>query len=362
VLRSGDSALPLPLQQGNDAPNSVGQTRYVTQRSIPDRIRAAVAFFRAHPRLTKAIEAVLVATTIALCAWAVVGQWHKAGPRLAHAKPGFVAAAFATIAVYYLVFILGWIRMLAAWRIAVPYQAALQAEMVSMLAKYLPGGVWTPAARTVALRKSADVTDTPTVLASILVEAGLSAISGVIVFVVSLAWVRDVDAPLWALIPFAVLLASLLHPRIFRPLSEKLLKPFGAETIDPLPFPLTVALLLFYCGTWLIGGAAVYFFLRSLGSDPGLSMIPFFGGVSAVGATVAVLAVFLPGGLGAREGAMYGLLTAANISSGPALGVTLLNRLAITLVEVALFATGVVSWPGRKGGAREGRLPSTESD
>ena len=61
-------------------------------------------------------------------------------------------------------------------------------------------------------------------------------------------------------------------------------------------------LLLFYCGTWLIGGIAVYFFLRSLGSDPGISSIPFLGGVSAVGATVAVLAVFLPGGLGAREG------------------------------------------------------------
>jgi glycosyltransferase 2 family protein len=336
-------------------------TVLVTQTGIVGRVRAAVAFFKAHPRLTRGIEAVLAAITIALCAWAVTDQWHKAGPRLAHAEPLYVAAAFVTIAVYYLVFILGWIRMLTAWRINVPYQAALQAEMVSMLAKYLPGGVWTPAARTVALRKSAGVTDTPTVLASILVEAGLSAISGVIVFVVSLAWVRDVDAPLWALIPFAILLASLLHPRVFRPLSEKILKPFGAETIEPLPFPLTVLLLLFYCGTWLIGGIAVYFFLRSLGSDPGISAIPFLGGVSAVGATVAVLAVFLPGGLGAREGAMYGLLLAVS-SSGPALGVTLLNRLAITLVELALFATGVVSWPGRKGGAREGRLPSTESD
>src|SRR5919206_953444 len=116
--------------------------------------------------------------------------------------------------------------------------------MVSMLAKYTPGGVGTPAARTVALRRSAGVTDTPTVLASILVEAALSAISGVIVFVVSLAWVRDVNAPLPALLAFAVLLTALLHPRIFRPLAAKLLKPFGAHEIEPLPFPLTVGLLL----------------------------------------------------------------------------------------------------------------------
>ncbi len=328
---------------------------------IVERGRTAVAWFRAHPRTTRAIQATLVAATVGLCAWAVADQWNKAGPRLADANLAYVAAAFLTIAAYYLVFILGWIRMLEAWEIRVPYRVALQAEMVSMLAKYLPGGVWTPAARAVALRRSAGVTDTPTVLASILVEAGLSAISGVIVFVVSLAWVRGVDAPLLPLVLFAVLLASLLHPRIFRPLARKLLRPFGADTIEPLPYPLTVLLLLFYCGTWLVGGIAVYFLLRSLGSDPGIATIPFLGGVSAVGAIVAVLAVFLPSGLGAREASMYGLLLAVT-TSGPALGVTLLNRLAITLVELALFATGVVSWPGRRGGAHDGRLPSTEAD
>ena len=57
-----------------------------------------------------------------------------------------------TVSVYYLVFILGWMRILDAWGIPVPYRVALQAEMVSMLAKYIPGGVWTPAARTLALR------------------------------------------------------------------------------------------------------------------------------------------------------------------------------------------------------------------
>jgi glycosyltransferase 2 family protein len=312
-------------------------------------VSQTLAFFPARPRLTKTLQVVLVATTVALCAWAIVDQWSKAEPLLAHANIGYVALGFGFVALYYLVFILGWIRMLDAWGIHTPYRPALQAEMVSMLAKYLPGGVWQPAARTVALRRSAGVTDTPTVLASILVEAALSAISGVIVFVVSLAWVRDVDAPLPALITFTVLLALLLHPRVFRPISQRFLRPFGAHAIEPLPFPITIVLLLFYCATWIIGGTAVYCLLRSLGSDPGLATIPYLGGVSAVGAIVAVLAVFLPGGLGAREASMYGLLLAVT-SSGPALGVTLLNRLAITIVELALFAIGVATWRGRAPG------------
>ena len=147
---------------------------------------------------------------LAICIWAV-RTGGDAWPLLQHARIGYVVLAFVTVSVYYLVFILGWMRILDAWGISVPYRVALQAEMVSMLAKYIPGGVWTPAARTLALRRYANVTDTPTVLASILVEAALSAISGVIVFVISLRWVNGVDAPLWALITFALLLASLLH-------------------------------------------------------------------------------------------------------------------------------------------------------
>jgi uncharacterized membrane protein YbhN (UPF0104 family) len=331
-------------------------------RRVIRRARDVLAYLRAHPRLSKGLQLLLVVVTVALCAWGVRSEWSKAADSLENAKPAYLVLGFLTVALYYLVFILGWIRMLHAWQIDVPYRVALQAEMVSMLAKYLPGGVWTPAARAVALRRAAGVTDTPTVLASILVEAALSAISGVIVFVVSLAWVRGVNAPLPALIAFAIVLSAAIHPRVFRPLSRRLLKPFGAESLEPLPFSLMLGLLLFYCGTWLIGGFAVYFMLLSLGATPALSTIAFLGGTSAVGAIVAVLAVFAPSGLGAREASMYGLLLAVT-TAGPALGVTLVNRLAITVVELLLFGVGVVTWRLAKtsgGPARGG--PSTVDD
>jgi uncharacterized membrane protein YbhN (UPF0104 family) len=61
--------------------------------------------------------------------------------------------------------------------------------------------------------------------------------------------------------------------------------------------------------------------------------------VAAVGAIVAVLAVFAPSGLGPREASMYGLMLAI-VPQGAALGATLLNRVAITVVEVLLFVLG----------------------
>jgi uncharacterized membrane protein YbhN (UPF0104 family) len=70
--------------------------------------------------------------------------------------------------------------------------------------------------------------------------------------------------------------------------------------------------------------------------------------VSAVGAIVAVLAVFAPSGLGPREATMYGLLLAL-VTDSVALAATALNRIAITVVEVLLLlAAGVVPWIRRR--------------
>jgi glycosyltransferase 2 family protein len=320
------------------------------------RVRALAAALQRHRRLTVGLELGVAVFVLALCAWAVRGEWAKAGPLLADAKPGWVGLALASVAAYYLIFIVGWVRILAALGIRVSYMAALQSEMVSMLAKYVPGGVWTPAARVAALERLNRTNATGTVLASILIEAVLSALSGVIVFVVSLAWVRNVNAPLLPLLLFGLVCAAMLHPRIFRPLMARLLRPFGVRSLEPLPFPTMLALLGFYCVTWLIGGLGLFFLIRSVGGDPGLATIPFLGGTAAVGAIVAVLAIIAPSGLGVREASMYGLLIAVT-SNTTALGATILNRLVITVVELGLFACGIVLWRLRNRGSTRGARP-----
>ncbi|MEO5574908.1 MAG: lysylphosphatidylglycerol synthase domain-containing protein, partial [Gaiellaceae bacterium] len=238
------------------------------------------------------------------------------------------------------VFVLGWLRILAAYGIRIPYRVALQAEMLSMLAKYVPGGVWTPTARVVALRRFG-VRETPVVLASILLEAGLSAVAGVIVFVVGLVVIGGADVPLVPLAAFGVVVSILLYPPVFAAVATRLLRPFGAEEVTPLPARTAFELLGFYALTWPLGGAALFFMLRSVGGDPSLSSIPFLGGVSAVGAIVAVLAIFAPSGLGVREASMYGLLLAV-VGEAVALGAIVINRLAITLVEAALLVVGAL--------------------
>ena len=110
--------------------------------------------------------------------------------------------------------------------------------------------------------------------------------------------------------------------------------------------------LAYYAASWVVGGSAFLFLVRAVGGAVGAESILFLGGTAAVGAIVAVLSVITPSGLGVREASMYGLVLAV-APAGVALGAVVLNRIAITLVELLLLAAGVLLWRrGRAGYAR----------
>ena len=307
-------------------------------------------------RVLVALQLLALAVLLASLLYAVRGVWPEAAPRLRAADPVALGLSLVALAAYYLVFVLGWMWILASFGIRIQYRAALQSEMVSMLAKYVPGGVWTPAARVVALRRFGTY-DTRLVLASIALEAGLSAVAGVIVFLLALPLAGVVDAPLLPLVAFGLVVTALLHPRVFPRVAGFLFRPFGATEVPPLPYSRLLSILAFYLCTWPLGGLALFFLLRSVGGDPALTSIAFLGGAAAVGAIVSVLVVFAPSGLGVREASMYGLLLAV-APEAVVLGAVVLNRLAITLVEAGLLVGGAALFRGR---GAEGQPPATAS-
>ncbi|MBV8481058.1 MAG: flippase-like domain-containing protein, partial [Actinobacteria bacterium] len=82
------------------------------------------------------------------------GSFGAAGDDLGNANPALLALSCVAVAAYYLVFVIGWMKILADWGVRISYTTSLNSEIVSMLAKYVPGGVWTPAARVVAMRRA----------------------------------------------------------------------------------------------------------------------------------------------------------------------------------------------------------------
>lgn len=310
-------------------------------------MRALVHGIVARRRLLVVLQVVFVAALLGFLAWAVRDTWSDALPRLRDADPLDLGIACVILAVYYLMFVLGWQWILRALGIHTSYSVALQSEMASMLAKYIPGGIWTPAARVLWLRRAGRVDKTSVVVASILLEAGLSAVAGVLVLVCALPFVSGWDAPIWPVVLFGAGIAGLLHPRAFRAVARVAFRPFGAAEPPSLPWRTMLGLLVFYSASWIVGGVALLFLIRAIGGDAGLDAAPYLGGTAAVGAIVAVLSVLAPSGLGVREASMYGLMLA--VASAPvALGATVLNRLAITLVEAVLLGIGVLAWRARR--------------
>jgi glycosyltransferase 2 family protein len=312
------------------------------------RVRVIADWAAAHRRLLGAVQIGLLVVFFGALGWGLRGSLHSAAHDLDNANLGLFGLGCAALGAYYLVFVVGWMRILREWGIELSYPTALRAEMLSMLAKYVPGGVWAPAARVVAARR-AGVTDAALVTSSMLLEAGLSAVAGVIVFVVSLAFVDNVNASLGWVIPFGVVLAILVQPRVFRPLAGKVLRRLGyTRELPNIRGRTLTGLLVFYSGTWVLGGFALWLLLRSVGAHPEAASIVFLGGTAAVGAIVAVLFIFAPSGLGPREASMYGLLLALT-TPGRALGAVALNRLALTAVELVLLVVGglLLRRPGR---------------
>jgi uncharacterized membrane protein YbhN (UPF0104 family) len=285
-------------------------------------VKDLLARIAARRWLVVTLQSAAALALIGALVWFVRGRWDEAGDRIANASWLDLTFALLWLAAYYLFFVVGWIGILRAWGIRLAYRDALQAEMVSMLAKYIPGGVWTPAARVLAVRR-AGITDTTLVLSSILIEAGLSAVSGVLVFLAGVAIVGSSGTDLAPVLAFGLLLTVLLHPRVFNWLARFVFKPFGGRIPPPLPWRTMLALLVYYAFTWVIGGAALFFLVRS------------------VGGIVAVVVVFAPSGVGVREGAMYKLIEVI-APSGAALGTVVLNRVAITVVEAALLVGGLL--------------------
>src|SRR3954453_18796866 len=106
-----------------------------------------------------ALQLLVALVVIGVMAYFVRGAWDDAGDRLLDANAFDLTLGLLWLGAYYLLFVIGWIWILRALGIRLSYFDALQTEMVSMPAKSTPGGLWTPAARVVAVRR-AGITNT----------------------------------------------------------------------------------------------------------------------------------------------------------------------------------------------------------
>ena len=169
-----------------------------------------------------------------------------------------------------------------------------------------------------------------------------------VAFLIDLPELKHHDAR-WLVLLAPVALLSLLHPRIVDTLESKLSARLNVESEHlTVPIARLVPFVAAYVLSFTVAGLGVYAFARSIYADANLDLRVLTS--YAIGYSAAVLAFFIPGGLGARDGATATAL-AAVMPNKVAIAVAIGIRLAQTLVELGYAGVAELLHRRRGGGS-----------
>ena len=290
-------------------------------------------------RLVTAARVVLGLLVITAVVWALAGSWQEVSADLARVSPGALAGAGALALLALALTLVGWRAMLADLGSPLPLGPASGVLFVGQLGKYLPGSVWTVVVQTdVASRLGVPRKRTAVVgLLSVL----LSALAGLAVGVLALPALLQAGGGRIYLLLLVVLLVGLcfLHPRVLNALVGRALRLARREPLERGLSGRAVAVTMTsFVLAWVALGLHVWVLATDLGAGPREALVPAVLGY-ALAASVAMLAVLLPAGLGLRE-LLLALLLTGPLDRPAATAVVLLSRFVVTLSDVVAALAG----------------------
>lgn len=280
----------------------------------------------------------------------VVDQWAEIKDKGVHFHVVWLIPAFVILPIFYALNAVGWDLILRFLGYRLGTGRAQVAWGQPLLARYVPGSVLYVLGR-VLLSERAGVPRRLTV-ASIVYEQALQATSAIVVASYFLIGHPDLeDQPLrWAVLALIPLALVLLHPRVFGPLSNRVLRAFGR---DPLPEVMSlrgvVSVLVFYTLNWGVVAVGLYCVARSV-SDISADDMLVVGSAQAFGYVAALATLIAPAGLGVRDAAFAWAVKVAAPGNSFAVAslIAIVVRGVMTVVEV--LYVGVVTALGRREG------------
>jgi hypothetical protein len=318
------------------------------------RIGEAAARFGTQPprskRVRLAIQLGIAILVFGFLVLTVVDQWAEIKDKGVHFHVLWLIPAFTILPLFYALSALGWDLILRFLGYRIGVGRAQVAWGQPLLARYVPGSVLYVLGR-VLLSERAGVPRRITI-ASIVYEQAISAISAVGVAAYFLISHPDLQGqPLrWAVLLLVPLGIALLHPRVFGPLADRVLRAFGREPLpEVIPLPRVIVLLLFYAANWGVVAVGIYCVARSVTHIP-VSDIPVVGSAQAFGYVAALVTLVAPAGLGIRDAAFAWAVKVAAPGKSFAVGslIAIVVRGVLTLVE--LIYVGIVTALGRREG------------
>lgn len=230
--------------------------------------------------------------------------------------------------------------MLTRFNIALPYPAAVSCTFKPILSKYIPGKVWLLVS-TASLLDKYGVSFKRASLVVAIFQVTL-AISGLVLGALALLafqlpGLSEANRVLLIVLSLT-LLALLLGSSRCLNVARTHIPAFERRFPNAKDFPALSAPAFYAILHWLVIGLAFTLFLLSVNVDALWYPLVF----QPLAINLGVLAVFVPGGLGVREGAMAAYLTLADISLSYALALAVAARIWFFVGEVITFMLGLM--------------------
>jgi len=240
---------------------------------------------------------------------ALYRNWGQIDFKQLHFNVFLLMVSILFLFIYFLLVVFGWELILKRLGVSLSFLKTLKIIFYSQLGKYLPGKIWVFVGR-IYFCQQLGISTSKTFL-SIVLEAAVSIISGILIFLVALSIFPGTQIHInpFLLMVVVVILFIIVHPKVFTRIINIFLRLVkkGPIRID-LNFSQICGIIMYYCIVWLSFGIAFYFLINST-TFIALSKIPLLAGSFSISATIGAMALFAPGGLGVREGVLALLLS-----------------------------------------------------
>ena len=281
---------------------------------------------------------VVVLLSLACMVWLLISQWSKIRDLDLDVRPGMMILALVALILLFFLDAYGWHLIMRSLGHAPEPRTSIRIWMVSSLTRYLPGGIWGYLSRAAMCTEHG----VPLVATSLglyletvlLMASALAAGFPALLSATGSPIDQGTAAMLW------MVLALFIHPKVLA--WTRHLPGMPGRLLAVAPFPKQVHMLglfLYYLVFWAAFGGVFLCFVLALHPLAPASWLPVGASIS-MSFLIGFIAVFIPGGIGVRESAMY-LLLLPHMPPAACLLISITSRLWIMAGEAISVGVAV---------------------
>lgn len=240
----------------------------------------------------------------------------------------------------YVVSGLAWHKLLHICQYPVSIKTAVSSSGLSIFGKYIPGKIWVVLGRAAYIKERYEYPLHQ--LSSLSLQAQFIMIwIGLVLGATGLFLFKGLHQWGGALLALGIVLSFLVFtPSVKHGVERSIELLFRKKiTLPNIQFKKTLLLLPWFITTWIFWSLGFYFFVSSI-MEQQLSVSLAFGFPLSV--SFGIVAVFVPGGLGVREGVMVAYLMLAGLSLQDATSISIAARLWALFGEVFIFVLALL--------------------